>query len=70
MGIKAKQVAGVTTLVVVVVMAISAYHVATLVRMNFEETAARGQMLAAAIFQRAKEVVAQGLTDPYEALRS
>ena len=42
---------------------------ATLVRMNFEETAARGQMLAAAIFQRAKEVVAQGLADPYEALR-
>jgi signal transduction histidine kinase len=51
-------------------MAISAYHVATLVRLNFEETAARGQMLAQAIFQRAKEVVAQGLTDPYEALRT
>ena len=70
MGIKAKQVAGVTTLVVVVVMAISAYHVATLVGMNFKETAERGQMLSAAIFQRAKEVVAQGHTDPYEALRS
>ncbi len=70
MGIKAKQVAGVTTLVVVVVMAISAYHVATLVRLNFDETAARGQMLGQAIFQRAKEVVAQGLTDPYEALRT
>jgi signal transduction histidine kinase len=69
-GIKAKQVAGVTTLVVVVVMAVSAYHVATLVRLNFDETAARGQMLAQAIFQRAKEVVAQGLTDPYEALRT
>ena len=39
MGIKAKQVAGVTTLVVVVVMALSAYHVATLVRLNLEETA-------------------------------
>jgi len=69
-GIKAKQVAGVTTLVVVVVMAISAYHVATLVQMNFVETAARGQMLSAAIFQRAKEVVAQGPGDPYAALRS
>jgi len=69
-GIKAKQVAGVTTLVVVVVMAISAYHLATLVQMNFAETAARGQMLSAAIFQRAKEVVAQGPGDPYEALRS
>ena len=70
MGIKAKQVAGVTTLVVVVVAAISAYHVATLVRLNFEETASRAQMLAQAIFQRAKEVVAQGGTDPYEALRT
>ena len=70
MGIKAKQVAGVTTLVVVVVMAISAYHVATLVRLNFEETASRDQLLAQLIFQRAKEVVAQGLIDPYEALRA
>ena len=70
MGIKAKQVAGVTTLVVVVVVALSAYHVATLVRLNFEETAARGQLLAQLILQRAKEVVAQGLTDPYEALRT
>ena len=70
MGIKAKQVAGVTTLVVVVVVALSAYHVATLVRLNFEETASRGQMLAQAIFQRAKEVVAQGLTGPYEAIRT
>ena len=70
MGIKAKQVAGVTTLVVVVVAAISAYHVAALVRLNFEETASRGQMLAQAVFQRAREVVAQGVTDPYEALRT
>ena len=70
MGIKAKQVAGVTTLVVVVVVALSAYHVSTLVRVDFEETASRGQMLAQAIFQRAKEVVAQGGADPYEALRT
>jgi signal transduction histidine kinase len=69
-GIKAKQVAGVTTLVVAVVIAISAYHVATLVRLNFEEIASRGQMLAQLILQRSKEVVAQGATDPYEALRT
>ena len=69
MGIKAKQVAGVTTLVVVVVAAISTYHLSALMRLSFEETASRGQMLAQAIFQRAREVVAQGLTDPYEALR-
>jgi signal transduction histidine kinase len=69
-GIKAKQVAGVTTLVVVVVVAMSAYHVANLVTLNFSETASRGQMLAQAVFQRAREVVAQGVTDPYEALRT
>ena len=70
MGIKAKQVAGVTTLVVAVVIAISAYHVDSLVRLNFEETASRGQLLAQLILQRAKEVVAQGTPDPYAALRT
>jgi len=69
-GIKAKQVAGVTTLVVAVVMAISAYHVASLVRLNFEETASRGLLLAQLLLQRSKEVVAQSSTDPYEALRT
>ncbi len=70
MSIKAKQVAGVTTLVVVVVAALSAYHLATLARLSLQDTASRGQMLAQAIFQRAKEVVSQGGADPYEALRA
>ena len=70
MGIKAKQVAGVTTLVVVVVAAISAYHVAELVRLNFDETAIRGQMLAQAMLQLANQAVAQSAKDPYEALRT
>ncbi len=70
MGIKAKQVAGVTTLVVVVVVALSAYHVARLVHLNFEETTARGQMLAQAMLQLANQAVAQGLKDPYEAIRT
>jgi signal transduction histidine kinase len=70
MSIKAKQVAGVTTLVVVVVLALSGYHLATLARLSLQETAARGEMLAQAIFQRARQVVAQGGTDPYGALRA
>ncbi len=70
MGIKAKQVAGVTTLVVVVVAALSAYHLAILARLGLEDTASRGQMLAQAIFQRAKDVVAEGGTDPYASLRA
>jgi signal transduction histidine kinase len=70
MSIKAKQVAGVTTLVVVVVAALSGYHLAALARLSLGETASRGEMLAQAIFQRAREVVAQGGADPYEALRA
>jgi len=68
-SIKAKQVAGVTSLVVGVVMALSAYHMTSLARLNLEDTASRGQMLANAIFHRAKDVVAQGSADPYQALR-
>ena len=69
MSIKAKQVAGVTTLVVIVVAVLSGYHLAALARLSLGETASRGEMLAQAIFQRAREVVAQGGVDPYEALR-
>jgi signal transduction histidine kinase len=68
-SIKAKQVAGVTSLVVAVVMALSAYHMTTLARLNLEDTASRGQMLANALFHRAKDVVALGGADPYVALR-
>lgn len=70
MSIKAKQVAGVTTLVVVVVLALSAYHLAALAQLSLKETAARGQMLSQAIFQRARQVVAEGGADPYGALRA
>jgi signal transduction histidine kinase len=68
-SIKAKQVAGVTTLVVVVVVVLSAYHLATLTRLKLEDTASRGEVLANAIFLRAADVVAQGGADPYAALR-
>ena len=57
MSIKAKQVAGVTTLVVLVVAVLSVYHIITLARTRVAETALRGQMLANAVFQRAREVV-------------
>ena len=46
MSIKAKQVAGVTTLVVLVVAVLSAYHLATLARLRLEDSEERGQMLA------------------------
>ncbi len=69
MSIKAKQVAGVTTLVVVVVAVLSAYHLATLARLSLEDAAARGEMLAQAIFQRAHQVSREAEGDPYKALR-
>jgi signal transduction histidine kinase len=70
MSIKSRQVAGVTTLVVFIVAALSAYHLATLARLSLQESVARGELLRQAILQRAKEVVAvAGAKDPYAALR-
>ena len=68
MSIKAKQVAGVTTLVVVIVAALSTYHLATVARRSLEETGARGELLARSIFLRAAQVVATGGDEPYRAL--
>src|SRR5437868_2118049 len=42
MSIKSRQVAGVTTLVMLIVSALSAYHLATLARISMQETASRG----------------------------
>ena len=69
MSIKAKQVAGVTTLVVAIVAIMSAYHLATLARMSLEETQLRGEMLARAVYQRARAVVPPPGTDLATALR-
>src|SRR3954451_17197823 len=68
MSIKSRQVAGVTTLVVVIVAVVSAGYLATLARLSLQETEARGDMLRQQIFQRAREVVTSS-TDPYAALR-
>src|SRR5688572_3368793 len=68
MSIKSRQVAGVTSLVVVIVAALSAYHLATLARLSLEESASRGDMLRQAIYQRAREVVPTA-KDPYVALQ-
>jgi signal transduction histidine kinase len=69
LSIKAKQVAGVTTLVVLIVAALSGYHLATLARLSLQETASRAELLSRAVFQRAREVVATPTADPYAALR-
>lgn len=70
LGIKAKQVLGVTSIVGLVVVALSAIQLSSLARMNLEGSQARGELLASTIFQRARTVVAQDATDPYAALRN
>ena len=69
MSIKARQVLGVTVLVGLVVAVLSAVHLATLARLSLQETDSRGELLANAIFQRAREVV-PGTPDPHGALRA
>ncbi len=68
-GIKAKQIAAVTAIVGLAVVALSAVHVTRLARVVLHESHARGQLLANAIFHRAREVVVNN-SDPYVALRS
>lgn len=69
LSIKAKQVAGVTTLVVVVVLAMSAWQMSTLLRLRLEQTQSSAHQLADAIFQRAYAVVSAAPADAYVALR-
>lgn len=69
MSIKAKQVAGVTTLVVAIVVILTGYHLATLAKLHLQETVGRGEMLMRAVFQRAREVVPPPGGDLHTALR-
>ena len=68
MSIKGRQVAGVTSLVVVIVASLSAFHLASLARIAMQDSAARAEMLQQAIYQRAHDVVSGGAGDPYAAL--
>ncbi|HVH27710.1 MAG TPA: ATP-binding protein [Vicinamibacterales bacterium] len=70
LGIKGKQVLGVTTIVGTVVVLLSLLYLAGLARVSLEESRARAELVASAIFHRAREVVPG--VDPggtYEALR-
>ena len=69
LGIKGKQVLGVTSIVGVVVVVLSALNVARLASVSLEETSARAELLALAISHRARQVeVAE--TSPLESLRT
>jgi signal transduction histidine kinase/HAMP domain-containing protein len=68
LGIRAKQIAGVTAIVGLAVVALSAFYVTRVSSVVLRESHARGQLLASAIFHRARQAVT-GSVDPYAALR-
>jgi signal transduction histidine kinase len=69
LSIKAKQVAGVTSLVVIIVAIMSGWQMATLMRLRLDETFAGATLLKDALFQRTTAVLATGPDDAYAAIR-
>jgi signal transduction histidine kinase len=70
-SIKAKQVAGVTALVVLVVAGMIAVQIASLTKLRIDETASRAKSLKEAMLHRAAGVVREsGMIDPYLAIRN
>jgi signal transduction histidine kinase len=69
LGIKGKQVLGVTSIVGAVVVVLSVLHLARLASVSLGESQARAELLANAIYHRAKEVVVAG-ADPLASLRA
>jgi signal transduction histidine kinase len=69
LSIRAKQIAGVTAIVGVAVVALSALYATRLSDVVLREHEARGELLANGILHRAREVV-RDTADPYEALRT
>ena len=57
LSIKQKQVLGVTSMVAVVVTALSLWQLATLARVLLEESRARAELLANGVYHQAREVV-------------
>jgi signal transduction histidine kinase len=66
LGIKGKQVLGVTSIVGAVVVVLSLMHLARLARVSLEEIRSRAEQLANEIYHRARDIVPAA--DPYRAL--
>ena len=60
LGIKGKQVVGVTSIVGTVVVVLSVLHLARLASVSLDESSARADLLAKAIYHRAQQVVVGG----------
>jgi len=69
LGIRAKQIAGVTLIVGVFVVGLSGLYVSQLAQSVLRENEKLARLLVMQIFHRAAEVV-PGAIDPYEALRN
>ncbi len=69
LGIKGKQIGGVSLIVGLAVVALSLLHVIFVARVRLDESRARAEMLAETVFLRAKDVVA-GQADPWAAIRA
>ena len=70
LGIKAKQVLGVTSIVGAVVVILSAIDLARVASVRLDETRARADLLANAIYHRARAALVDAGADPYEVLRT
>src|SRR6266850_3531448 len=69
LGIKGKQVLGVTSIVGAIVVILSMLDLSRLASVSLDESRARADQMAKTIYQRAREVVGAG-ADPYVALRA
>jgi len=67
LGIKGKQVLGVTVIVGLIVLLLSGLYLARIAQVRLDETAAQAEALAKAIYHRASEVVT-GDVDPVRVL--
>ena len=70
LGIKGKQVVGVTSIVGTVVVVLSVLHLSRLASVSLDESSARAELLANAIYHRAQQVVVVGGAEPLAALRA
>ena len=69
LGIKAKQVAGVTVLVGLAVILLSGWYLSEVARVHLQETNARADLVANTIFLRAFDAIAAGV-EPQVALKT
>jgi signal transduction histidine kinase len=69
LGIKAKQIGGVSLIVGLAVVALSLLHGVFVARVLLQESRSRGELVANTIYQRAKDVV-PGQADPWAAIKA